>query len=603
MLSMEALESILSTVERPGRYIGGEVNSLRKPFGSVDFRLAIAFPDIYDIAMSNLALQILYGLVNAREDSLAERVFMPWLDMEQAIRAGAVPLFSLESHAAVRDFDAVGFSLQYEVWFPTVLKMLDLAGIPRRREARSEGRFPLVIGGGPCTFNPEPVADFFDLFFVGDAEETLPAFIDVWKKHRRAGNDRLLAAAVREVPGLYAPGLYTVERGLARPASASAPPVVKPSFVRDLDAAYYPTAPVIPFVEAVHERVSLEIMRGCSRGCRFCQPGMTKRPLRVRSVARLLELAEASYRNTGYDEISLLSLATGDYPHLVELTRRLNHRFAPLGVSLSFPSLRADVALRVIPETMAQVRKGSITVAAEAATDRLRAVINKGITEDAILEGMKSAFAAGWRRVKLYFMAGLPTETVDDVRAIAALVEKVLSAGGHSRGSTGVSLSVAPFVPKPGTPFQWEPMASRAYLEEARELLFRRLRGGSVKVSFHNIDRSLLEGALSRGGRELGHVIDKAADLGCFLDAWDEVFDYSKWLEAFASAGLNLEEYACRRLQTDAPLPWSHISPGVGVPFLLREREKALAAALTPDCRSHGCNACGLDPGACLTNP
>jgi radical SAM family uncharacterized protein len=598
MLDEDTLSQVLSGVERPGRYIGGEVNCVRKDFDSARFRLALAFPDIYDIAMSHLGLQILYAIVNSRNDALAERVFMPWPDMERAMAEAGAPLFSLENHRSVKDFDAVGFSLQYEVCFPTVLRMLDLAGIPRRRDERRRGRYPLVIAGGPCTADPEPLAEFIDLFFVGDAEESLPAFIDAWMEASGKGPKAVVEAAVRKVPGIYAPEMYEVRNGAAEPVSAGVPQVVWPAVVRDFDGAPYPTAPVIPFVEAVHERIALEIMRGCSRGCRFCQAGMTKRPVRSRSVGKLLELADAAYRHTGFDEISLLSLATGDYPHLTDLCRRLNHRFSPEAVSLSFPSLRADEALAEIPGIMAEVRKGAITVAAEAGSERLRAVINKGITEKGILDGLGGAFRAGWNRVKLYFMAGLPTETAEDVEAIAELIEKILSVGEGIRRYPQVNCSVAPFVPKAGTPFQWEPMASREYLEEARNALFQRLPRGPVKLSFHNLDRSFIEGALARGGREIGPVLEKAADLGCSLDAWDECFDYAKWREAFASEGLDVEEYACRRLVPEAHTAWGHISPGVSSEFLLQELKKAGKGLLTADCRNNGCQECGAGCGA-----
>ncbi len=575
MLSDDSFSSLLASVERPARYTGGEVNSITKPFDSASFRLALAFPDIYDIAMSHYGFQILYGLVNARSDSLAERVFMPWGDMAAAMRQVQLPLFTLESRRPLTDFHVIGFSLQYEACYPTVLAMLDLAGIPRRREDRRAGDFPLVIAGGPCTFNPEALADFVDLFFIGDGEDSLPAFIDLFVSRPGLSHAELVEAASL-LTGIYAPELYS-SSGVPL-AGLPAPSRVQPAVVKDLDAAYFPTSPVIPTVQAVHERISLEIMRGCGRGCRFCQAGMTRRPVRFRSVARLLELAEESYANTGYDEISLLSLSTGDYPFLKDLARRLNHAFAPRAVGLSFPSLRADKALLEIPEIMKEVRKGAITVAAEAGNDSLRTVINKGITEKGILDGLAAAFEAGWNRVKLYFMVGLPTETLDDVASIADLVEKVLASGRSMRSRPQVNCSISPFIPKPGTPFQWEPMASREYLEAARSLLFDRLRRTGIKASFHNLNRSILEAALARAGREIAPVLDKAADLGCSLDAWDEFFDYSKWVEAFNASGLDIEKYACRSLSPDAPLPWSHISPGVEIAFLLAERARALGS-------------------------
>jgi len=576
-LDDEALSRLFTGVQRPGRYIGGEVNSVVKPFGSVPFRFAFAFPDTYEIAMSHLGMQVLYGLVNSRPDALCERVFMPAPDMEASMCAAGAPLFTLESRHAVRDFDVVGFSLQYEICYATVLRMLDLAGIPRRREERRSGRFPLVIAGGPCAYDPEPLADFVDLFFIGDGEETLPAFIEVWKKEHPNGAAAVVSAAARSIDGLYAPEHYPLVGGRAA-AAQGFPEIVKTAVVKDLDNAFFPVSPVIPFVEAVHERIALEITRGCVRGCRFCQAGTTRRPVRHRSVSKLLDIAATSYQNTGYDEISLLSLAAGDYPYLADLCRRLMHGFQRLGVGLSFPSLRADEALGEIAAIMAQVRKGAITVAAEAGSERLRKVINKDITEEGILAGLSRAFETGWNRVKMYFMVGLPSETIDDVAAIADLVEKVVAAGNKFRRNPQVTCSIAPFVPKPGTPFQWEPMASCDYVESARKLLFERLRGRQVKLDFHNVDRSFLEGALARGGRELCAVLERAADSGCSLDAWDDAFDYAKWRDAFASAGLDLEACACRRLDPDAPLAWSHISPGASAEFLRREHERAKAA-------------------------
>ncbi|MCD6405113.1 MAG: TIGR03960 family B12-binding radical SAM protein [Planctomycetes bacterium] len=601
MLTDDELSQLLLGVQKPGRYIGGETNSVRKPFDAAAFRMALAFPDIYEIAMSHQGLQILYGVVNARCDCLAERVFMPWFDMEKVLREKDVALFALESRRPVAEFDVVGFSLQYEVCYTTVLKMLDMAGIPRRRRERRAGNYPLIIAGGPCAFNPEPLADFVDLFFVGDSEETLGEFIDVWKEESGAGPEAVVRAAARGIKGIYAPELFTVtDTAAAVEQDAGVPGMVEAAYVRDLDAAFYPTAPVVALVQAVHDRIALEVMRGCSRGCRFCQAGMTKRPVRIRSVANLLDLAKESYRNTGYDEISLVSLATGDYPFLEDLARRLSHHFAPLRVGLAFPSLRADKALEIIPKVISNVRKTTITVAAEAGTERLRTVINKGITKQDLLTGVASAFQEGWSRVKLYFMAGLPTETLADVEAAAQLVSEVIATGKRFRSSVQVTCSVSPFIPKPSTPFQWEPMASRAYLEEARELLRERFRGKAVRMSFHNIDRSLLEAALARGGRELGAVLEKAADAGSFLDAWDEGFDFDLWRRAFESAGIDVEQYACRRLATEVPLAWGHISSGVSQAYLLAELALAMEARATPDCREAGCHGCGLESADCL---
>ena len=599
MLSDGELTRLLRDIQKPARYIGREVNAVEKDFDAVRFRIALAFPDIYEIGMSHLGLQILYGLVNSRADALAERVFMPWFDMAERLETDGVELFSLESRRPIAEFDVVGFSLQYEVSYPTVLRMLDLAGIPRRRDDRRGGDWPLVVAGGPCAFNGEPLAEFVDLFFVGDGEDALGEFVDLWQAHHAEGPAAVVQAAARTIGGVYAPELYEVTGAVCRPTLPGVPEVVRPACVSDLDAAFFPTKPIVPLVEAVHDRIGLEVMRGCSRGCRFCQAGMTRRPVRVRSVERLLAIAEESYRNTGHDEISLLSLATGDYPHLARLARMLSHRFTPLRVGLAYPSLRADKALEIIPQSAGAVRKGAITIAVEAGTERLRGVINKGITEEGLLKGMEVAFKAGWKRVKLYFMAGLPTETTEDIRAIAVLVEKCIGVGRAIGISPNVNVSIAPFIPKPGTPFQWEPMRERAYLEGARSLLREGFSGMPVKMSFHNLDRSIVEAALARGGRELAGVLERAADMGVALDAWDEAFDFDRWRRAFDEEGLGIESYACRRLPGEAVLAWGHVSSGVDIAFLKREHERALKVLATPDCRQGACNACGLEKKEC----
>ncbi len=590
MLTDSELSLLLSGIQRPARYIGGEVNSVVKDWESVECRLALAFPDIYEIGMSHLGLGILYGVVNARPDAAAERVFMPWFDMDERMEARGIPLFSLETRRSLGEFDIVGFSLQYELSYPTVLRMLDISGVPRRRWQRQSQGGPLVIAGGPCAFNPAPLAEFVDIFVTGDGEEAIGELIDVWKEKRRAPRPELVAAIARRVKGVYAPALGGQQSG-------GVP--VEPACVEDLDAAFYPTAPVVAHVESVHDRISLEVMRGCARGCRFCQAGMTRRPVRLRSVRRLVELAQASYRNTGHSEIGLLSLATGDYPHLGELAARLSHIFTPLKVSLAYPSLRADRALQVIPHSAGEVRKSTITVAVEAGTERLRSVINKDITEGGLLDGMRAAFEAGWSRVKLYFMAGLPTETTEDVEAIAEIVARVVEAGKKAGRQPQVGVSVAPFIPKPGTPFQWNPMAPRQQLEDARETLSQRLRGLPVKLSFHNIDRSIVEAALARGGLEVQGALAAAADMGARLDAWDEGFDFARWRRAFDSVDLDIEAYAGREMEPGRPLPWDDVSAGVSAEYLVREHHRATRQESTPDCTRQACQRCGLEKGPC----
>lgn len=579
MLTDSQLSRLLEGIQRPARYIGGETNSVRKDWDAVECRMALAFPDIYEIGMSHLGLQVLYGVANAREDCLAERVFMPWFDMAARLEETGTPLFSLEGRRGLGEFDILGFSLQYELCYATTLRMLKMAGIPRGRDEREGGAWPLVIAGGPCVFNPEPLAEFIDVFIIGDGEDALPQLVETWKKNSGGARTELLRAIAAGVDGAYVPALYSVGDGAPQPADPAAPQIVTPACVQDLDSAFFPTAPVVAHVEAVHDRISLELMRGCARGCRFCQAGMTRRPVRTRSVAKLVELAEESYRNTGFKEISLVSLSTGDYPHLKELAAKLAHRFTPLRVSLAYPSLRADKALEIIPESAGEVRKSALTVAVEAGTDRLRKVIRKGITEEGLLAGAKSAFDAGWSRIKLYFMVGLPTETLDDVAAIAELVEKVILVGREAGLQPHVNVSVAPLIPKPGTPFQWEPMVSWEYLEKAKSLLRDKFHRRPVKLAFHRIDRSIVEAALARGGPEAAEVVASAADAGARLDAWDEGFDFEIWRRAFENSGIDIESYACRRLAMDGPLAWDHISPGVPAELLAREHQRAIEDA------------------------
>jgi len=596
---------VLVNVEQPGQYIGGEVNSVRKDPASVKVSLALCFPDTYVVGMAYVGYQILYSIVNRLDWAAAERAYAPLPDMQARMRQHGIPLHTLESRRPVRGFDVVGFSLQSELLYTNVLMMLDLAGIPLESAARAEGD-PLVVAGGPGAAAPEPMAEFFDLFFVGDAEESLPQFLGLVRrlKAEGAGRRAIILEAARSIPGLYAPGLYAPEYGAdgflkaVRPTEAGLPDRVHAARVEDLDAAQFPDAPVIPFVEAVHDRITLEIMRGCTRGCRFCQAGMVGRPTRQRSVARLCELARASYAATGHSEIALSSLSSSDYPHLRELLDEVRREFDPLKVSVSLPSLRVSGELKHLVGPLSSVRKSGLTLAPEAATARLRAVINKDVTEQELFEGTRAAAEQGWRRVKLYFMIGLPTETDEDVAAIPALCEAILAAASPGGGSAlRLSVTISPFVPKPHTPFQWEPQLAQDKLRERMTLIRRGAHSRKVQYEFHDERRSLVEAVLARGDRRVGRLVRRAWERGARFDAWSEHFAFERWLEALQDCGLRLDagdpNSPYRQRRPDDVLPWDHMDCGVRKEFLLAERERALRGEFTPDCREGPCPKCG----------
>lgn len=592
------LDDILPLVEKPARYTGGEFNSVRKDHASVDVRFALAFPDTYEIGMSNLGVRILYHVLNKKDDVVAERVFAPWVDMESEMRRRNIPLFALESRAPLRDFDIVGFSLGYELTFTNVLNMLDLAGIPVLASERSD-EDPLVIAGGCCTFNPEPMADFIDAFVIGEGEEVIHEVIDVFRAYRSRGRDELLRI-LGGVPGVYVPSLYEVSYnpdGTVRevhPVEDGIPSVITKRLVWNLDEAEYPEAPVMPFVETVHDRIPLEVMRGCSRGCRFCQAGMIYRPVRQRSHDRLVTLAEQMFRKTGYDEISLLSLSTADYRGIEDLVRDLIGRYEDRRVGLSLPSIRADAPCVELASEIQKVRKSGLTFAPEAGTQRLRDVIDKNVTEDDLLSAADAAFRCGWRRIKLYFMIGLPTETDEDIVGIARLASEVAKVGLRMRVRPEISVSVSSFVPKPHTPFQWRAQDTVDEIERKQEILKSAFRGKHLSLSWHDSRTSHLEGILSRGDRRLGKAILGAWRMGCRFDAWQEHFDYNKWMDALREQGLQPGFYANRRREYDEVLPWDHINCGVSKQFLIREDKRAEVGETTADCRLASCTGCGI---------
>lgn len=619
MRKLALSDEILLKVDKPARYIGGEVNSVMKDPEKVDIRFAMCFPDVYEIGMSHLGIQILYDLFNRYGDVWCERVYSPWLDLDRVMREKNIPLFALESQDPVRSFDFLGITLQYEMCYTNILQVLDLSGIPLLAKDRGQ-EDPIVIGGGPCTYNPEPVAEFFDLFYIGEGETAYRQLMDLYLETKKAGEGReeFLLRAAREVPGIYVPSLYEVsyeEDGTIAsfaPAREGVPATVRKEIVMDLDSVPYPTKPVVPYVKATQDRMVLEIQRGCIRGCRFCQAGQIYRPVREKSLDTLKRYAAEMLDSTGYEEISLSSLSSSDYSHLEELVEFLMDTCREQRVNISLPSLRIDAFSLDVMGKVQDVKKSSLTFAPEAGSQRLRNVINKGLTREDILNGAGLAFEGGWSRVKLYFMLGLPTETEEDIRGIAELSNDIAALYYEKvpkekrNGPVQIVSSTSFFIPKPFTPFQWAKMCTKEeFLEKAaltRRSVREQLNQKRIRYNWHEADVSVLEGVFARGDRRVAEAILTAYRKGCLYDAWGESFQNDAWLEAFEECGLDIGFYTTRERKRDEIFPWDFLDCGVTREFLWMEWERAQREEVSPNCRARcqGCGAARFGGGVCF---
>lgn len=600
-------DEILLSIEKPARYIGNEVNSVMKDPEQVDIRFAMCFPDVYEIGMSHLGIQILYHMFNERPDVWCERVYSPWPDLDARMRKDNIPLFALESQDPIRAFDFLGITIQFEMCYTNILQVLELSGIPLEASERTE-EDPIVIGGGPCVYNPEPIAEFFDVFYIGEGETAYDQLFDVYKKNKAEGKSRreFLEAAC-QIPGIYVPMFYDAEYhedGTLRSFTRNyekAPEMIEKQVLMDVTHAPYPKAPVVPFIKATQDRVVLEIQRGCIRGCRFCQAGMIYRPTRERDVEELKKWADTMLKTTGYEEISLSSLSSSDYSKLPELINYLMEICPERGVNISLPSLRIDAFSLDVMKKVQDIKKSSLTFAPEAGSQRMRNVINKGLTEEDILEGAGKAFEGGWNKVKLYFMLGLPTETEEDIKGIAHLSEKIAERyyeipKDQRNGKCQITASSSFFIPKPFTPFQWAPMNRKEeFLEKARIVkaeVRAMLNQKSIRYNYHEADISMLEGVLARGDRRTAKVVLQAYRNGALFDSWSEYFRPEAWEKAFEETGIDPDFYTVRERSVDELLPWDFINAGVSKKFLIREWEQAKAETVTPNCRQR-CSGCG----------
>jgi radical SAM family uncharacterized protein/radical SAM-linked protein len=582
----------LSLFQKPSRYIGNEINSLRK---EAEIKTALVFPDIYDIGMSHLGLRILYKIINDLPYASAERVFHPWLDMEEEMRNKGSLLSSLETGRPLKDFDVVGFSLQYELSYTTVLNMLNLGGIPIKSEERAEGNWPLIIAGGPCTVNPLPMSPFIDAFLIGDGEEAVIEILETYRRwgKKEDGERESILKALSQLEGIYVP-LVHGSRFTVHPPATCPLPLIKRRFIESLDSSPYPESPIVPYTSIVHDRVNIEVSRGCTMGCRFCQAGMIYRPLRERSPENVLRIAENSLKNTGYEDVSFTSLSAGDYSCLLPLLKEFNSRFSDKRISLSLPSLRVAAVDRDILKEIKGVRKTGFTIAPEAGTERLRNVINKDFTEEDYERSLHALFEEGWQNLKLYFMVGLPTETDEDIQAIPEMIMKALRiAKSHTGRHVKINVGVSPFVPKPHTPFQWHGQENIESIKRKMKYLKEIFRKKRFEFKGHREDMSFLEAVFARGDERLSPLIEKAWSLGCRLDAWGETFDFQKWIQAAKETDINASAYAEKTYKTDEILPWDIIDTGINKDFLCREYQRAISSEITTDCKKV-CHACGL---------